>query len=102
MSRIPTHRPPTSPGEILLREFLEPLGLTQSHVAQAIGVPFQRLNAVVKGRRSVTPSTALRLARYFGTTPDLWLNLQSNVDMYELLQSERSEIETIQPYSQAA
>lgn len=101
MSRLPTHRPPTSPGEILLHEFLEPMGLSQSEVAEAIGVSFQRFNAVVKGRRSVTPSTALRLARYFGTTPDVWLNLQARVDMYEALAEEGAEIESIRPHAVA-
>lgn len=101
MSRLPTHRPPIAPGEILLHEFLEPMGLSQSEVADAIGVSFQRFNAVVKGRRSVTPSTALRLARYFGTTPDVWLNLQARVDMYEALAQEGPEIESIQPHAVA-
>jgi len=101
MSRLPTHRPPTPPGEILLHEFLEPMGLSQSEVAEAIGVSFQRFNAVVRGRRSVTPSTALRLARYFGTSPDVWLNLQARVDLYEALSSEGAEIESIQPHAVA-
>lgn len=81
-SRIPTHRPPARPGDILLHDFIEPKGLSQSAVAEALGIPFQRLNGVVKGRRAVTPSTALRLARYFGTSPDVWLNLQAKVDLY--------------------
>ncbi len=70
MARLPTHRPPTRPGEILLHEFIEPVGLSQSKVAESIGVSFQRLNGVVNGRRELTTSTALRLARYFGTTPE--------------------------------
>ena len=102
MSRIPTHRPPTPPGEILLHEFIEPMGLTQVQVADAIGVPFQRLNGVVRGRRAVTPSTALRLARYFGTTPDVWIDLQAKVDLYEAMREEGSEIESIEPLVAAA
>ena len=101
MSRLPTDRPPTTPGEILLHDFLEPLGLSQSEAAKAIGVSFQRLNAVVKGRRAVTPSTALRLARYLGTSPDVWLDLQAKADLYDALVDEGEEIESIQPYAVA-
>ena len=64
--RIPTHRVPTHPGEMLLEEFLRPMGLTQRDLAQAIRVPYQRINELVNGRRGITPSTALRLAKYFG------------------------------------
>ena len=63
MVRIPTHRTPTHPGEMLLEEFLDPMGLTQRELAEAIGVPYQRVNEIVNGRRGITPSTALRLAR---------------------------------------
>jgi addiction module HigA family antidote len=66
MIRIPTHREPTHPGEMLLEEFLNPMGLTQRDLADAIHVPYQRVNELVNGRRGVTPSTALRLAKYFG------------------------------------
>lgn len=97
MSRLPTHRPPTPPGEILLHESIEPLGLSQSAVAQAIGVSFQRLNAVVRGRRALTPSTALRLARYLGTSPDLWIRLQTQVDLYDALRKEQDDLEAIEP-----
>ena len=68
MVRVPTDREPTHPGEMLLEEFLLPLGMTQRDLATAINVPFQRVNEVVRGRRGITPSTALRLSRYFGTT----------------------------------
>lgn len=97
MSRLPTHRPPTRPGDILLHDFIEPMGLSQSAVAEALGIPFQRLNGVVKGRRAVTPSTALRLARYFGTSPDVWLNLQAKVDLYGALAEEGQAIQSIKP-----
>lgn len=90
--RVPSHRAPTHPGEMLLREFLEPLGLTQGDVAARIGVPYQRVNELVNGRRGVTPSTALRLARLFGTTPDLWLNLQLRWDLFH---AEREESEAL-------
>ena len=68
MVRIPSHREPTHPGEMLREEFLLPLGMTQRDLASAIRVPYQRVNEVVRGRRGVTPSTALRLSKFFGTT----------------------------------
>lgn len=86
--RVPTHRTPTHPGDMLLREFLEPLKLTQRDVADAIGVPYQRVNELVNGRRGITPSTALRLARFLGTTPELWLELQLRWDVFH---AERAE-----------
>jgi addiction module HigA family antidote len=66
MVRIPTHRAPTHPGEMLFEEFLKPMGLTQRQLAEAIAVPYQRVNEIVNGRRGITPSTALRLAQFFG------------------------------------
>ena len=74
MVRIPTDRPPTHPGEMLLKEFLEPMALSQKQLADGIRVPYQRVNEVVNGKRGVTPSTALRLAKFFGTSSDFWLN----------------------------
>jgi len=68
MIQVPTHRQPIHPGEMLLREFLEPMGITQRDVADGIGVPYQRVNELVNGRRGMTPSTALRLSRYPGTS----------------------------------
>ena len=76
MVRIPTHRSPTHPGEMLLEEFLLPMGITQRQLADAIHVPYQRINEIVNGRRGVTPATALRLSRFFDMSPDFWLNLQ--------------------------
>ena len=70
MSRIPIHRAPMHPGEMLVDEFLGPMGIRQRDLAAAIFVPYQRLNEIVNGQRGVTPSTALRLARYSDTTPD--------------------------------
>lgn len=97
MHRIPTNRPPTHPGEMLLQEFLEPLGLTQVELAQRIGVPFQRINQIVKQKRSVTPDTALRFAQLLGTTPEFWLNLQQNWDLYGAMTSSAKEISRIKP-----
>jgi addiction module HigA family antidote len=82
MIRVPTNRPPIHPGTMLLEEFLNPMGLTQRDLADGIRVPYQRVNELVNGRRGVTPSTALRLSKYLGTSPDLWLNLQQRWDLY--------------------
>ncbi len=73
MIRIPTRRTPTHPGEMLLEEFLIPMGLTQRQLANAIHVPYHRVNDLVNRRRGVTPSTALRLAKYFGNSPAFWM-----------------------------
>lgn len=97
MPRIPTHRAPTPPGEILLHEFIEPTGLTQADVARAIGVPYQRLNGVVRGARSVSVETALRLGKLFGTSPDFWLNLQQAVDLYRAQREEADALDAIEP-----
>ena len=79
---LPTHRPPTHPGEMLLREFLEPLGVSQVEAARRMNIPFQRLNAIIKGRRGVTPNTALRLQQATGMDADFWLGLQSDWDRW--------------------
>jgi antitoxin HigA-1 len=100
--RIPTHRVPTHPGEILLEEFLRPMGLTQRDLAQAIRVPYQRINELVNGRRGITPSTALRLAKYFGMSADFWMNLQLRWDLYQAQQSEAKALAAIQPYPVSA
>jgi addiction module HigA family antidote len=99
MIRVPTNRTPTHPGEMLLEEFLIPMGITQRDLASAIHVPYQRINDLVNGRRGVTPSSALRLAKFFGNTPDFWMNLQLRWDLYFTQQSEYRVIETIHPYN---
>src|SRR4030065_965045 len=76
MVRIPTHREPTHPGEMLLEEFLIPMGITQRELAKEIHVPYQRINEIINKRRGVTPSTALRLAKFFRVSEDFWMNLQ--------------------------
>ena len=100
--RIPTHRVPTHPGEMLLEEFLRPMGLTQRELAQAIRVPYQRINELVNGRRGVTPSTALRLAKYFGMSAGFWMHLQLRWDLYHAQQSEAKDLAGIQPYPVSA
>jgi addiction module HigA family antidote len=98
MVRVPTDREPTHPGEMLRDEFLEPLDLSQSDLAGAIGVPFQRVNELVNRKRGVTPSTALRLARFFGNSPEFWLTLQTRWDIYRIQRREAEDLERIQPY----
>ena len=97
MVRIPSSRPPTHPGEMLLEEFLIPMELTQRSLADAIHVPYQRINDIVNGRRGITPSTALRLAKFFGMSPDFWMNLQLRWDLYFAQQDETNILETIHP-----
>ncbi|MCL4861300.1 MAG: HigA family addiction module antidote protein [Caldilineaceae bacterium] len=101
MVRVPTHRPPTHPGEMLLEEFLNPMGITQKELADHIRVPYQRINEIVNGRRGITPSTALRLAKFFNMSADFWMNLQLRWDLYFAQQDESNVLESIQPYSTA-
>ncbi|MBD1399632.1 HigA family addiction module antitoxin [Pelovirga terrestris] len=98
MVRIPTNRPPTHPGEMLREEFLLPMSISQKDLAAAIHVPFQRVNELVNQKRGVTPSTALRLAKFFGMSADFWLNLQMRWDLYRARQVEEEELESIQDY----
>ncbi len=100
MVRIPTHRPPTHPGEILLEEFLLPMQITQRELADAIHVPYQRVNELVNQRRGITPSTALRLAKFFGLSADFWLNLQSRWDIYNAQRAEEAELKRIHDFKQ--
>ena len=95
MIRIPTHREPTHPGEMLLAEFLLPAGLTQRDLALAIKVPYQRVNELVNRRRGITPSTALRLARFFGNSAAFWMNLQLRYDLYHAQLAEAKESKQI-------
>ena len=75
--------PPIHPGEVLLNDFLEPMGISQYRVAQGISVPARRINEIVHGTRRITADTALRLSRYFGTSGRFWLNLQARFDVEE-------------------
>jgi addiction module HigA family antidote len=93
--RIPSHRDATHPGEVLLEDFLIPLELTQKDLAAAIRVPFQRVNELVSGKRGMTPSTALRLAKYFGNSPAFWLNLQMRCDLQSAMKKEKAELSRI-------
>ena len=98
MIRIPTHRKPTHPGEMLVEEFLSPMQIIQRELANAIHVPYQRVNELVNQKRGVTPSTALRLGKFFGVSADFWLNLQIRWDLYKAQQTEASALETIHDF----
>ena len=93
--RTPTSRTPTHPGEMLREEFLIPMNLTQKELAYAIKVPYQRINEIVAGKRGVTPSTALRLAKFFGMSADFWLNLQVKFDLFSAQKKEESILKNI-------
>ena len=96
--RLPSQRPPTHPGEMLLEEFLKPLGITQSDFAVRLGVSFPRLNEIIRMKRGVTPDTALRLARVLGNSPEFWLGLQLDWDLWNAMQSkDYPKIEKLEP-----
>ncbi len=92
---------PIHPGEVLLEEFLEPLGVTQHRLAVSIGVPPRRINEIVHGKRRITADTALRLARYFGTTDRFWLNLQTRFDLEVEKDHLGASLEAIRPLQSA-
>lgn len=97
MVRVPTHWEPTHPGEMLLEEFLKPMNISQRELADRIHVPYQRVNELVNGRRGITPSTALRLARVFGNSPTFWMNVQLRWDLFRAQQTEAEELQRIRP-----
>ena len=84
---MPRNRPPTHPGEMLLEEFLKPLGMTQAHAARQMGVPLNRLNELIRGKRGVTADTALRLAGLLKTDPEIWMSLQNQWDLWHAAQA---------------
>ncbi len=94
--------PNPTPGEILLLDFIEPMGLTQSGLARAIGVPPRRINEIVLGKRAVTADTDLRLARYFGLSDGFWLGLQSDHDLLRQRRKIAAELAHIEPRARAA
>jgi len=101
--RLPADRPPAHPGEILLKEFLKPLGITQSAFAIRLGVSFPRLNEIINGKRSVTPDTALRLDRVLGVSAGVWLGLQQDWDLWHTMHSDRvREIDDLEPLYQVS
>lgn len=101
--RLPRQRPPTHPGEMLLEEFLKPLGVSQSTFANHLGVSFTRLNEIIRGKRRVTPDTALRLARVLGMPADFWLGLQQDWDLWYAMRSDKAaEIDQLEPLRSTA
>ena len=80
---IPKHRKPVHPGEILLADFLEPMGLSQVELARRMEVPVQRVNTLINGKRDITAETAILLSRVLKTSPEFWMNLQDARDLYE-------------------
>lgn len=87
---LPTHRPPTHPGEMLLKGFLEPLGVSQVEAAERMSIPFQRLNSIVKGRRSVSADTALLLEALTRWDAEIWLRLQAKWDLWHAAKARRA------------
>ena len=102
MRKLPTHRPPTHPGEMLLEEFLKPMNISQTDFAQRIGVSYPRLNELIHGKRGVTPDTALRLARVLKMPADFWLGLQQDWDLWHAMRSkDAARIAKLEPLSAA-
>jgi len=98
MPRLPKNRRPTHPGEVFFEDFLLPLGITQKEAAARLRISYPRMNEIIKGKRAVTPETALRFARFTNTEPEFWLNLQQSVALWEALHSAKAaEIAAIRP-----
>ena len=90
-------RPPIHPGEILKEDFLTPLGITQTDLAKALKTSFRTINEILNEKRSISPDMALRLARYFGTSPDVWVGLQADYDLYWARMKSKKTIDGIKP-----
>jgi len=101
MIRVPKSREPTHPGEMLLEEFLKPMGISQQNLSRSIRVPYQRINEIVNKRRGITPAIALRLGRYFGNSAAFWMHLQLRWDLYRAQSSEAETLQKIQPLQTA-
>lgn len=101
--RMPINRAPTHPGEMLLEEFIKPLGITQSELAARLGISFPRLNEVIRKKRSLTPDTALRLERVVGMSADFWLGLQLDWDLWHAMRGENAaQISELVPLGKTA
>lgn len=93
-------REPTHPGDILLHEFMEPLGLTQTQLAMDLDITFRTINEIVNLKRGVSPEMAIRLAKYFGTSEDVWLNLQAQYVLYKIKVKKRKTLERVRAYTE--
>ena len=93
---------PIHPGEILMEDFIKGFGITQSRLAVAIGVPPRRINEIVHGKRGITADTAVRLAKYFGTSAELWMNLQSHYELRLERRALREQLDNIVPLQSVA
>ena len=98
MIHIPTNREPTHPGEMLLEEFLNPMGISQQELANSIHLSYQCVDEIINKKCGVTPGIALRLARFFGMSEDFWLNLQLRWDLYHAKELESEELRLIRPF----
>jgi len=102
MRRLPKHRRPTHPGQVFLEDCLEPLGISQKDAAERLRISYPRMNEIINGKRTVTPDTALRFARFTDTEPEFWLNLQQAVDLWDAMHSEEAaELDSIEPVHMA-
>lgn len=100
---MPKLIPPPHPGETILEDILQPLGMSVNRLAKALGITAARLNEIVRGRRGITADTALRLARYLGTSAEFWLGLQLEYDLRVARQAKQKDIErAVRPRSEAA
>ena len=97
LERLPTH-----PGEVLREEFLKPLNLTQSFLASKLHTSFRAINELINEKRGITIEMALKLSKYFGTTPELWLNLQNQYDLYKVSNKKKNELSKIIRYQEVA
>ena len=97
MAKFELKRPPTHPGEILKEDFLSPLGITQTELAKALKTSFRTINEILNEKRGISPDMALRLSRYFGTSPDVWIGLQTDYDLYWARMKSKKAIDLIKP-----
>jgi len=99
---IKIKRQPTHPGKILREDFLLPSGLSQTELAEMLQITFRRVNEILNEKRGISPEMAVRLARFFGTSEELWLNLQDQYDLYKVKEKKQAELGKIIPYKQLA
>jgi addiction module HigA family antidote len=98
MIRVPINRQPTHPGEMLREEFLAPMQIDEQELAKSLHVPPERIKEIISERKSINPSIALRLAKYFDMSPDFWMNLQLRWDLYQTQQAESEDLNAIRPH----